>query len=278
MLGASGLRSNSEDRIMQPLAAALFALLLTGASPLQPAELKSVEAYGTEFKATFSDGRVLRSHDLVGARLVISFEGQLVRVRIDGVERDPDSKHSDVWLHSLSAQAADGTWQSLCGPGPDGRTQSFPVAGRARLPDGALMPAEAGAFEFTCTGGARGKCVRFGYRPWESAAAADLFNACVRMVRADYCGDGTATTKDGMLIDVYDDLGIQARDGTPGSGFEAGWTAEGAACVRHVRVKESTSPASLVAACPWLKDRVGETCSEEKARSLGARLFNWSKP
>ena len=51
-----------------------------------------VEADGTEFKATLADGRVLRSPDLVGARLVIAMGGQAIRVRLDGVERDPDAK------------------------------------------------------------------------------------------------------------------------------------------------------------------------------------------
>ena len=61
------------------------------------------------------------------------------------------------------------------------------------------------------------------------------------MVRADYCGNGTATTKDGQAIDMYDDLGIQKPENDPAMDFEAGWTAEGAACVRHVRVKENVT-------------------------------------
>ena len=58
------------------------------------------------------------------------------------------------------------------------------------------------------------------------------------MVRADYCGNGTATTKDGQAIDMYDDLGIQKPENDPAMEFEAGWTEEGAVCVRHARVKE----------------------------------------
>ena len=124
--------------------------------------------------------------------------------------------------------------------------------------------------------------MRFGYYPWAQAPDGrpmrDVYNACVRMVRADYCGAGTATTRDGMLIDVYDDSGIQKPDDSPNTEFEAGWTAGGAVCVRRVRVKENISLDSLVAACPRLKDRVGAMCTEDKARALGARLFNLSKP
>jgi hypothetical protein len=50
------------------------------------------------------------------------------------------------WLAGL---AASGGWRNLCEPGPDGRRQGFPVAGRARASDGLLEPAEPGIFELT---------------------------------------------------------------------------------------------------------------------------------
>jgi hypothetical protein len=171
----------------------------------------------------------------------------------------------------------DGSRQPLCDPGPDGRRQGFPLAGRA-LSGGAMEPAEPGVFEIVCTSGARGKCVRFGYLPWISAAMRDMYDACVRMVRADYCGDGSATTRDGALIDLYDDRGIQQSDRDPMQEFEAGWTAAGAVCVRHVRAKENISLERLAVSCPRLRDRVGATCTEERARALGATLFVRSIP
>jgi hypothetical protein len=261
------------------LALALACGLAQGAAA-QSASLKSVEVQATEFKVTLTDGRVLRSKDLVGARLVIAMGGQALRVRIDGVEPDPDAANGEVWLHTFSAELADGTWQNVCDPGPDGRRQGFPVAGRPRA-DGMLEPAEPGVFELACTSGALGKCIRFGYRPWAFAQGLELrevYNACIRMVRADYCGNGTPTTKDGQSIDIYDDHRIQKPENDPAMDFEAGWSADGAVCVRHVRVKENVSLESLVATCPRLKDRVGPTCSEETARRLGARLFNRSRP
>ena len=261
-----------------------IALMLLAALPTQggaqSASLKSVEVQGTEFKVALTDGRVLRSREIVGARLTIAMGGQMVRVRIDGVERDPDAKNGEVWLHTFSAELADGTWQNVCDPGPDGRRQGFPVAGRPR-PDGMLEPADPGVFELACTSGALGKCVRFGYRPWafkDGLELREVYNACIRMVRADYCGNGTATTKDGQAIDMYDDLAIQKPENDPAMDFEAGWTEQGAACVRHVRVKENVTLDSLVAACPRLKDKVGPACTEDAARSFGARLFNRSKP
>ena len=77
---------------------------------------------------------------------------------------------------------------------------------------------------------------------------------------------------------MYDDLGIQKPENDAATEFEAGWREEGAACVRHTRVKENVTLESLVAACPRLKDRVGAACTEAAARQFGARLFNRSKP
>ena len=136
---------------------------------------------------------------------------------------------------------------------------------------------EPGIFEIVCTSGAPGKCVRFAiFRV--SAAMRDIYDACVRMIRADYCGDGEGTTRDGMRIDLYDDRGIQQADSDPAQEFEAGWTAAGAVCVRHVRVKENISLERLAASCPRLRDRLGATCTEDRARALGATLFVRSLP
>jgi hypothetical protein len=83
---------------------------------------------------------------------------------------------------------------------------------------------------------------------------------------------------DGMRVDLYDDRGIQQRDIDPTHEFEAGWTEAGAVCVHHVRVKENISPERLAASCPRLRDRLGATCTEERARGLGATLFVRSLP
>jgi len=266
-----------------PLIALATALMLgdpaVPATPAPAAALQSVEVEGTEFKATFADGRVLRSRDLVGATLTIALDAQTVRVRIDAVERDPDAKVGVVWLHTFSPQGADGVWRNICNPGPDGRRQGFPIVGRVRPGDAALDPAEPGVFDITCTGGARGKCVRFGYGPWPNPRSAipsyDLYNACIRMVRADYSGDGKGTTRDGQPIDLYDRFGIQRPTDDTTFAFEAGWTRDGAVCVRHVRVEENVRLEDLEA-LPALRGLTGTICTEEFERTHGAVIFNRS--
>jgi len=102
--------------------------------------------------------------------------------------------------------------------------------------------------------------------------------AVTRMVRADYCGQGEGTTNTGMMIDKFDDRNIQTADNLPDQAFEAGWTAAGAVCVAHVRVKDNTSLVRLAASCPRLAGKLGETCTPETARAAGAMLFNRSRP
>ncbi|MDR3376059.1 MAG: ADYC domain-containing protein [Ancalomicrobiaceae bacterium] len=246
-----------------------------------------VEVVGTEFHLSTGDGRTLRSAELIGAILTVATNGTTVRVRVDGVEPDPGDPArgykpaADVWLYTFSVQQADGSWINLCEPGPDGRRQGFPLAGVARA-DGTIAPAEPGQFVLTCTGGAEGKCIRFGYRPWDKApdgqSLAEAYQTCVHLVRADYAGDGTATTRNGQPIDIYDSLGVQAPANDPGQDFEAGWGPDGAVCVRHVRVKENVTLEAIAAHTPRLNRRVGPICTEEYARSLGAILFSRSPP
>ena len=105
-----------------------------------------------------------------------------------------------------------------------------------------------------------------------------VYNTCVRLVRADYSGDGKGTTRNGQPIDIYDDFGIQKPAYDPAHDFEAGFTTDGAVCVRHVRVKENATLDGLAEDTPRLRGRVGDICTEQYARSLGAVLFVRSPP
>jgi ADYC domain len=282
---------------------------------VQTHEVQTLEVEGTRFKITLADGRVLRSPDLIGANLLIDQGNRTLRVRLDGIETDPDDRRAEVadadriWLHSLSVEAPDGSREPLCEAGPDGRRQAIPVRGRFSVVDGRFADGEASAFELACTGGAMGKCIRFGYHPWQTRAwpalalyrqavnerAANeralqqqtdasspsyltLYNACLRMVRADYGGDGNGTTRNGMRIDLYDARGIEVPANDPRMAFEAGWTDAGAVCVNHPRVAGNVTLADIAARWPRLAGKTGAICTEEFARSLGALLYNRSVP
>jgi ADYC domain len=199
------------------------------------------------------------------------------RLRIDSVEPDPRDKDGEVMLDGLSEHDRDsGEWRNACLPDPDGRRLGFPLAGSFAA-DGRYEPAQ-GKLLITCTGGAEGKCVRFGYKPWgrapDGTSLAPYYQACVRLVRADYAGDGRGTTRNGQPIDIYDKLGVQAPANDPAYEFEAGFSPDGATCVRHVRV----TLASVEASAPRLAGRTGAACDEASARAEGALLFVRSPP
>jgi hypothetical protein len=208
-------------------------------------------------------------------------EGRPLTIRVDGQRLDPLDPSGETVLYALSTpDPATGGWRDLCEPGPDGLRLGFPLAG-AWTATGEHVPAP-GTFGITCTAGAIGKCVRFGYRPWQTGPdGRSLWHhhqACVRLVRADYCGDGRSFTRNGTLIDLYDRLGIQEDEPAPGMRFEAAWSADGAACVARPRLPDLTTAAELVRRCPGrLAGRTGEGCREDAARDLaGVLLFNKS--
>lgn len=133
--------------------------------------------------------------------------------------------------------------QPLCGLDANGDpVPAIPLAGRwdyrRAVPGGGAHIDDPSQFTFACMGAALAKCVELGYWPWTSADAADHHEACTRMIRADYCGDGTPHTVNGMYIDLYDNEGIQVD--TENWPFEAEWKADGARCVAHQRIYDTT--------------------------------------
>jgi hypothetical protein len=235
----------------------------------------SLRAEGTEWVVETRDGAQLRSADLIGARFRLAGGAEM---RIDGVHQVGDASGRRRWAHDLSVQASGETWRPLCGQHSDGTRYAIVLPGRERT-DGSLA-AEPGEFARSCTTGALAKCLRMGYEPWRhSAGGASLlpaFNACVRMVRADYTGRGLPYTEDGRLIDVHDRYGIQLPDQLPEQTFEAGWDEHGAVCVHHVRVLGKITLEELESSTPRLRGHVGAVCDEAHALKLGALVFNRS--
>ncbi len=273
-------------------ASCLLALLLLapGDAPAQaPATARDaaeLRVVGTSFVVALPGGQTLRSPDLVGTILTMAVQGRLHEVRIDAVERDPMDRtptgapDDTVWLHSFSMRLPDGSWRPVCGPDPEGRRTGFPLAGHFD-PAARLRPAGPGVFEIACTDSGQGKCVRFGYHPWRQTPQGEpllpYYNACVLMIRGDYAGANQPKTRNGMMIDVNDRLGMQPPDFDPALEFEAGWTEEGAVCVAHPRVKENATLAQLEAEIPRLRGRTGAVCTEEFALRHGALIVNRSR-
>jgi hypothetical protein len=191
-------------------------------------------------------------------------------VIIADVEEDADAVGGRVVLHRFVARAAGGELTDLCLPDAEGRRVGFPV------PDG------RGGFALTCTSGAIGKCIRWGYRPWEErpggAPLKALHRACVHMVRADYGGDGSTHTRDGTPIHVCDRFGIRPCGRGAPLAFEAAWGESGAICVARPRVPDLLTLDALGRRSPRLEGSLGPAlCTEDGApRDPAALLFSRS--
>lgn len=251
---------------MKHLIALLTLLTLTNPAPAQ--SLTGVQVIGSDLVVQAGDGRTLRGADLVGAVLTMAIEGHATgAVRIDAVRADPHSKFADVQLYDLSVQDAAGLWAPVCGPDPYGERPAI------------LQPAPGGAIAIWCTGGTHAKCIRAGYRPWATGPQGDdlapYHATCTKMLRADYCGNDQATTRTGMLVDIYDHIGINRPEGetVPGVTFEAAWNEQGAICVAHPRVPQNITLEALGQSCPRLQNRLGPTCTEASAASFGTVLL-----
>jgi hypothetical protein len=222
-----------------------------GGATLGPASLKKLRVDRGELVA--ERGHVtLRGTALAGAQLkaqvydpsvgpstTLPVTYRIAAVAPESAQHDP-TKTGSTFLYTLEQWVGEGgSWQPACPPDHEGRRVAIPLAAiwdhrGARVESSSL-------FTFGCTAGVIAKCYRWGYRPWVTGYGdlATMHWTCTRLARADYCGDGVSHTKDGTLINVWDNLPapgpIQKRAQVPGMLFEAGWNTAGAVCLSHTR-------------------------------------------
>jgi hypothetical protein len=213
-------------------------------------DLNGIDLNGTVFSGwqTIDGAQVLRSGaDLVGAQFHLTHAGAEYTLTFDAIYKNPADPAGDVWFYDISVyDPADGSTSPLCThngqPAP-----AIPLENHWDMATGDRID-NPSAVTFACKGAVLAKCVLWGYRPWASStrcdgqgqncqpvALADYHQACTRMTRADYCGDGTPHTLNGTLIELYDPLSpaLQPRTmaGDPRWGVEAEWGPEGARCI-----------------------------------------------
>jgi|HubBroStandDraft_6_1064221.scaffolds.fasta_scaffold56225_2 hypothetical protein len=207
--------------------------------------------------ASLAGGTLVSAHagDLTGAELYGSItNGTFITLRIDAITPG-DAPDISLYTVSYTTPGSDVS-TPLCGADALGApVQAIPLSGAwddsAGTPTGGAHLDEPGAFTFACEGYALAKCVELGYAPWRTVtecrapgtchqlSLADFHQACTRMIRADYCGDGTSTTRNGTTVDLWDDDGIQADTETAWP-FEAEWSTGGATCLitpRHTTIE-----------------------------------------
>jgi hypothetical protein len=223
----------------------LNGMSLNGMS-LNGMSLNGMSINGTELTGVTGDGPVSGTA-LVGATMVGQLSnGDSLSLRVDaaGALAAPNA---DVWAYEVSVDTDSG-WQPLCGTDAGGTPiGAIPLAGtwnaQAGVPGGGSWTASSSLFSLGCRGASLAKCVEFGYKPWQTVGGASLrdhHQACTRMLRADYCGDGASWTANGTPINLYDDLGIQSDDAA--WLVDAEWTANGAICTNNIRDFQPGSP------------------------------------
>jgi len=213
--------------------------------------VSNVHLVGTVLQGLLPGGQAISGADFIGAELTGTMsDGSSVSLRIDNVET---SAQEDVLHYTVSTRhSANESYTGLCGADAYGAPiKAFPLSGRwdssAGTETGGSFLDDASQFTMACRGAALAKCAEFGYKPWQTkqqctswgecstVSLAPAHQACVRMVRADYCGNGQSLTVTGTEIDMYDGLGLKDADPTAEWDLEAEWTARGAQCVNHVR-------------------------------------------
>jgi ADYC domain/Pentapeptide repeats (8 copies) len=198
---------------------------LNGVS-LNGVSLNGVSLDGTTIAGVRADGQVV-SYAAVGStfRAELS-DGSTIPLRIDSATQLVGA-NADLWAYSVTYQLGASRY-ALCG---DPAVLALAVRGTWDLNFGTATGGRYnetdGRFTFACRGNTVAKCVELGYKP--ALGLAPQLASCVRLLRGDYCGNGTAYTRTGHTVNLYDNVGVQ-RD-TELWTLEAEWSPEGARCL-----------------------------------------------
>jgi len=233
--------------------------------------LNGLSLSGSSLSATkVSSGvsTVLTGAQLVGAVIELDIDGARWQLRLDDIYKNPADPAGDVWFYDITVQAPGDTgWEPLCFDHLGQPTQAIPLANYWDLASGARV-VDANVVTFACRDAVLAKCVEWGYRPWARQGTTSLANhhqACTRMARADYCGDGTPHTFGGTPIDVLDRLApaIQRAATTSRSnwGIEAEWGPNGAVCVGDQMRLKMFDDAGVPYAYPSCLDAIDDASS-----------------
>jgi hypothetical protein len=255
----------------------LNGISLNGIS-LNGISLNGVTLSGSTLVAVSSKtGKTLSGSQLAGASLSgLLSNGTSLQMRIDSVWSGA-APNADVTFYNVSYNAA-GSWKALCGyESPGVPAGAVALAGTwdysQGTPTGGAWTSSSSSFTFGCRHTALAKCVELGYKPWvtfNGHALRQYHQACTRLIRADYCGNGRPWTLNGRLINLYDGIGLQAD--TESWLFEAEWTDKGASCLTTMRVIDLQNVFGVVDQCILAK--VSLFCGAKSHFSSGTLLMN----
>lgn len=226
-----GSISNPQSSLLQAVGGALEGFHVeTGALSLRGKRLTA---------AALDDGRLvaggrrrLLGEALAGATFeAVRRDGTRVPMRLSGMGpmrrgRVPGVALSAPTTYRVEVQRDGASWTPLC----DGGAGATLVPGAFEIDDQGHVTgtyrAAPDRFTFACPDGAAAKCVAWGYAPWlRGGKMAAYYQACTRMARADYCGNGYSRTVEGTVINYGDFAAPQVSVFAHRDGFvpEAVW-------------------------------------------------------
>jgi hypothetical protein len=232
---------------------------------------QGVQLQGAELVSVRSDnGAVVRGEELEGATMTgVLTNGSSIELAIEAVNASNDPGILEYTVRALVGSS----WTSLCGETADGQPiTAIPLSGRWDFSSGTATGGDyiedPSLFTFACDGAVLAKCVKLGYKPWETIEECDgsscqevskrpLHQACTRMMRADYCGDSAPHTRDGTPINIWDNFGVQEPEAADGNWKrDAEWSPDGAVCIKSFRYNNGAS------------DYVDAFCPEKRSASF----------
>jgi hypothetical protein len=202
-------------------------------------------------------------HSILGAEVAGKLhDGSDITLRFDAMDSYTPLGGEELTRYVVSfTRPGSDVRAYVCGKNNDVPIKAIPITGKwsfaEGVPGGGAKTNNPTLVTFACEGFALYKCIDIGYAPWDNedrTQLADHHQACVRMIRADYCGDGQSWTVNGTLINVYDDIDIQLD--TESWPVEAEWDVNGARCLSHQRIQNmETHPTCAFA-------RASATCGD----------------
>jgi hypothetical protein len=193
--------------------------------------VNGISVNGAQLRGTSATGENLEGVELVGATMSARLSnGATLPLRIDGTAALP-APNADLQAYTISYETSSG-WNPLCA----GANEALVFPGTWNM--GTVRHQwDSNLFSLACRGATLAKCAELGYKADNQL---DTYHqACVRAIRADYCGDGKSYTISGTEINIFDKLGRQAD--TQSWTLEANWTPDGAVCINKARVLTSLS-------------------------------------
>ena len=198
------------------------------------------ELVGTVFSFTVREDDLLidRAVRITGVRQ-LSDEGEAPKKhkkKKKHKKQDWEDDGSDITLYDLEIrEGGKGKWEPLC-VDEQGEASEAVLLTDIWDPETGdrVTPRPPDAVTFACVDAALGKCAVWGYRPWAEQGGeplADYHQACTRLVRADYCGNGVSYTTSGTPLHVLDQLGIEVKALDITYAVEAEWGPDGAICL-----------------------------------------------